>query len=66
MTEKAKALYALEDFELRPVSGYEGGRNLVYICSRDGENRYVLRTSVLDDRTEEDYLAETEFVHILP
>ena len=65
MIEKAKELYALENFELRPVSGHEGGRNLVYICSRDGENRYVLRTSALDDRTEEDYLAETEFVRYL-
>ena len=65
MTEKAKALYALQDFETRQVSGHDGGRNLVYVCSRDGENRYVLRISPLGDRTEEDYLAETEFVHYL-
>ena len=65
MTEKAQKLYALDDFELRPVPGHEGGRNLVYICSRDGENRYVLRCSALGDRTEEDYLAETEFIRYL-
>ena len=65
MTEKAKALYALQDYELRQVSGHEGGRNLVYVCSLNGENRYVLRISALGDRTEEDYLAETEFVHYL-
>lgn len=65
MTEKAIALYALEDYELRPVPGHEGGRNLVYICSLHGEKKYVLRMSALGDRTEEDYLAETEFIRYL-
>ena len=35
------------------------------MCRKDGENRYILRISGLGDRTEEDYLAETEFVHWL-
>ena len=65
MTEKAGKLYALEGYELRPVPGHEGGRNLVYICSLNGENRYVLRISALGDRTEENYLAEAEFVRYL-
>lgn len=65
MMEKAIELYALENYDFRPVPGHEGGRNLVYICSLNGENRYVLRISALDDRTEEDYLAETEFVRYL-
>lgn len=65
MTEKAKKLYMLDDFELRPAPGHEGGRNLVYICSRNGEKKYVLRISALGDRTEEEYLAETEFVRYL-
>ena len=63
--EKAKALYALEGYETRAVPGHEGGRNLILICSSNGENRYVLRVSALADRTEEDYLAETEFIHYL-
>ena len=63
--QKAKALYTLEGYAYRPVPGHEGGRNRIWICSRDGENRYVLRASALGDRTEEDYLAETEFVHYL-
>ena len=63
--QKAKALYGLEAFELKPVPGHEGGRNDIRICRKDGENRYVLRISGLADRTEEDYLAETEFVHYL-
>ena len=65
MTEKAKALYALQNYELREVSGHDGGRNQVYACSLNGENRYILRISALGDRTEEEYLAETEFVHYL-
>ena len=63
--EAAKALYALEDCECLPVPGHEGGRNLIYICRRDGENRYALRISALEDRSEEDYLAETEFIRFL-
>ena len=65
MTEKAVALYALENYEIRPVAGHEGGRNLVYTCSLNGKKRYVLRISALGDRTEEDYLAETEFIRYL-
>ena len=65
MTEKAKALYLLNGYEFHPISGHEGGRNLVYVCSLNGEKRYVLRISALGDRTEEDYLAETEFIRYL-
>ena len=65
MMNKAVALYALEGYELRPVPGHEGGRNLVYICSRNGEKKYVLRISALEDRREEEYLAETEFIRYL-
>ena len=65
MTEKAIGLYALEGFDLRPVPGYEGGRNRVYICSLHGEKKYVLRISALGDRTREEYLAETEFIRYL-
>ena len=65
MTEKAKALYLLNGYEFHPIPGHEGGRNLVYVCSLNGEKRYVLRISALGDRTEEDYLAETEFIRYL-
>ena len=63
--EKAKAMYALDGYEFLQVPGHEGGRNDIRICRKDGENRYVLRISALEDRTEKDYLAETEFVHYL-
>lgn len=62
---QARELYQLNDFELQAVPGHEGGRNDIYICSRGGEKKYVLRISTTGDRTEEDYLAETEFVHYL-
>ena len=63
--EKAKKLYDLEDYELSIVQGHEGGRNLIYICSGNGNPEYVLRISALGDRSAEDYLAEAEFVHYL-
>lgn len=65
MTKEAQKLYALDNYELQPVPGHEGGRNLVYICRQNGEKKYVLRISALGDRTEEEYLAETEFVRYL-
>ena len=63
--EQAQKLYALEDCAFTPVSGHEGGRNQIVIVSRNGEKRYVLRISALGDRSEDDYLAETEFVRFL-
>ena len=65
MTEKARTLYQLEDYEILPVPGHEGGRNLVWVCRLHGEKKYVLRISATGDRTEEDYLAETEFIRYL-
>ena len=63
--KQAAALYGLEGYSLAPVPGHQGGRNLVYVCGKGGEDRYVLRVSMLGDRSEEDYLAETEFIHYL-
>ncbi|MCR5322791.1 MAG: phosphotransferase [Lachnospiraceae bacterium] len=63
--EQVKHLYSLEDCIFTPVSGHEGGRNQIIIVSRNGEKQYVLRISALGDRSENDYLAETEFVRFL-
>ena len=41
--EKAKQLYNLNDYEISETSGHEGGRNLVYTCSKNGSPEYVLR-----------------------
>ena len=63
--EVARELFLLEDYDCIQVAGHEGGRNLVYVCSQKGERKYVLRISILGDRKETDYLAETEFVRYL-
>ncbi len=63
--EQVKHLYALEGYTFTPVSGHEGGRNRIVTVSRNGENLYVLRISALGDRSENDYLAEAEFVRFL-
>ncbi len=65
LLECAKELFGLKNYECSPVNEHEGGRNLVYICSKDGEKKFVLRISGLSDRCEEEYLAETEFVRFL-
>ena len=63
--EQVKTLYSLEDVTFTPVSGHEGGRNQIVIVYRDGEKHYTLRISTLGDRSENDYFAETEFIHFL-
>ncbi len=63
--EQVKSIYNIEDYTFTPVSGHEGGRNRIVIVSRNEENQYILRISDLDDRNENDYLAETEFVRYL-
>lgn len=63
--EYAKSLYTLDSYEVNQVFGHNGGCNITYVCSKNGENKYIIRISLLGDRTEEEYLAETEFVHYL-
>ena len=65
LLKQVTELYRLEGYDFAAVPGHEGGRNGIFVCRKDGENRYILRISGLGDRTEEDYLAETEFVHWL-
>ena len=63
--EQAIKLFSLEDYDCCEVEGHEGGRNRIFICSKDGKKKFVLRISATGDRTENDYLAETEFVRFL-
>ncbi|MBO4678896.1 MAG: phosphotransferase [Lachnospiraceae bacterium] len=63
--KQAQSLYFLKNCTFREVSEHEGGRNSVYVCHIYGADSFVLRISKLEDRTEEDYLAEAEFVHYL-
>ena len=62
---QAVKLFSLQDYDCHEVEGHEGGRNRIFICSKDGEKKFVLRISATGDRTENDYLAETDFVHYL-
>ena len=54
--EQAQKLYPLEGCILTPVSGHEGGRNRIFIVSRNGIKQYVLRISDIGDRSEADYI----------
>ncbi len=65
LIKNVKRLYDLNEYELIGVPGHEGGRNLVYVCVREGKPEYVLRLSLIGDRKKEDYLAEAEFIHYL-
>ena len=62
---KAVNLFSLKDYDFHEVEGHEGGRNQIFVCTKNGEKKFVLRISSTGDRTEKDYLAETEFVHYL-
>ena len=62
---QARVLYLLDRYTVEEVAGHDGGRNKIFICTLDANNKYVLRISELEDRTEKDYLAETDFVHYL-
>lgn len=63
--EQAVNLFSLQDYVCREIEGHEGGRNRIFICSKGSEKKFVLRISATGDRTENDYLAESEFVHYL-
>ena len=63
--EQILKLFSLEDFDCHEIEGHEGGRNRIFVCSKGDEKKFVLRISSTGDRTENDYLAETEFVHYL-
>ena len=63
--EQILKLFSLEDFDCHEVEGHEGGRNQIFVCSKNGEKEFVLRISSTGDRNEKDYLAETEFVYYL-
>lgn len=65
LIECTQTLYDLRNYEYHMVAGHEGGRNSVYVFSENGESKYVLRIAELEDRTKEDFFAETEFVHYL-
>lgn len=64
LTEEITKRYHLNLDKATLVEGHEGGRNVIFICDKDS-NKVVLRISALGDRSQEEYLAEVEFVHNL-
>jgi Ser/Thr protein kinase RdoA (MazF antagonist) len=63
--KQAVHLFSLQGYDCREIEGHEGGRNRIFVCTQDGQKKYVLRVSATADRTEKDYRAETAFVHYL-
>ena len=58
-------LYGLEGYEIRPVKAHEGGRNIVYVCEKEGAGSKIIRIAFLKDRSREDFLAEVEYIRYL-
>ena len=63
--DQVTQLFDIEDYTFTPVTGHEGGRNRIIIVSKNEDKQYILRIADLGDRSEKDYLAETEYVHYL-
>ncbi len=62
--DTALQLYFQPPCVFNMMPGHDGGRNLAFLVKKDDE-KYVLRLSSMDDRREEDFLAEAEFIHYL-
>lgn len=60
LLDDVSKLFGVPNADIGALSGHEGGRNRIYRCPKG-----IIRISELDDRTFEEYLAETEFVHYL-
>ncbi len=58
-------LYGLEGYEIKPVKGHIGGRNVVYTCEKEGADAKILRIAFLNDRSREDFLGEVEYIRYL-
>ena len=58
-------LYELDGYSMTEISPHEGGRNVVFVCDKDGENAKIIRISFLDDRKRADFLSELEYIRYL-
>lgn len=59
------ALYQLENYVISQIEPHEGGRNLVYSCSRAGDVDKIIRIVFLMDRGLNDLLSETQYIRFL-
>lgn len=58
-------LYALEGYAISPIKAHIGGRNVAYTCDKEGAKAKIIRISFLDDRSQEELLAEVEYIRYL-
>ncbi len=58
-------LYGLEGYKISPIKAHEVGRNVVYNCEKDGAGAKILRIAFLNDRSQEDFLGEVEYIRYL-
>lgn len=58
-------LYDLDGYETSLINAHDGGRNVVYNCEKKGANEKILRVAFLNDRSQEDLLAEVEYIQYL-
>lgn len=61
----ATARYNLTGYSFTPLNAHEGGRNLLYLCQKEGAEDRILRIIFLKDRSREDVLAEVAFIRYL-
>lgn len=62
---KTTELFGLNGYSITQITPHEGGRNLVYVCEKEGINAKIIRISFLNDRRKEDFLSELEYVRYL-
>jgi Ser/Thr protein kinase RdoA (MazF antagonist) len=58
-------LYELKGYEITPIEAHDGGRNVIYFCEKKDAEAKVLRIAFLNDRSEEDFLGEVEYIRYL-
>ncbi|ARC86996.1 aminoglycoside phosphotransferase [Clostridium argentinense] len=55
----------MEGYKISPIKAHAGGRNVVYNCEKDGAGAKILRIAFLNDRSQEDFLSEVEYIRYL-
>ncbi|HEX3076053.1 MAG TPA: phosphotransferase [Lachnospiraceae bacterium] len=60
-----KETYGLEDYEIELIAPHECGRNLAFICDKEGAHSKIIRLAFLNDRSQEDLLGEVEYIRYL-
>ena len=54
--QAGKELWQLDGFDFRPVSGHEGGRNRIWICTEKGEEKYIMSLKIKEEICIQNYI----------